>query len=240
MVVVAHSMINAIARAQKAFRLARRLGVRGFAQELGYRAANRYHERRLRVRTGATVALADLVIDDAEQHDSMPMGYPHIWAALRAIPVEPRESTFIDFGCGMGRAVVAAATLPYRQVIGLDVSDRLVGMARGNVEGMRHRKAGDVRLLAADAARFEIPASANPMYFCNPLRGQVPDRVVDNIRASFERAPRTIHIVFFNHGHFDRLVENRGWIRKVWQRPFYPHYSGAAYRVDAPRRERGS
>jgi SAM-dependent methyltransferase len=224
-------MANAIAKARKACLLARKLGMRRFAQELGYRAANFYHERRLRVSTDVTVALADLGIDDAEQHDYMAMGYPHIWAALRSLPVAPRECTFVDFGCGLGRAVVAAATLPYRQVIGIDISDRLIGLAQGNVDGMRHRKAGEVRLVVADASRFEIPSGANLMYFYNPFRGRILDRVVDNIRASFELAPRSIYIVFFNNGRFDKIVEHQGWIRKIWQRQFYPHYSCGAYLV---------
>lgn len=231
MAVVAHHMINAISKAQRAYVLARKLGARRFAQELSYRAANYYHERRLGVVTGVTVTMADLGIDGAEQHDHMAMGYPQIWAALRAIPFDPRQCTFIDFGCGMGRAIVAAATLPYQQIIGIDISDRLVSLAQRNVDGMRHRKAEHIQLVVADASRFEIPPSVNVMYFYNPFRGQVLEKVVGNIRASFERTPRPICVIFFNSGHFDRIVERHRWIRKIWQRQFYPHYSCGAYLV---------
>ena len=226
-------MMNAISKAHHACLLARKLGIRRFAKELVYRAANHYHERRLRVTTDATVALGDLGIDNAEQHDHMPMGYTHIWAALRAIPVEPRLCTFIDFGCGMGRAIVAAATLPYRQIIGIEISDQLLGLAKRNIDGMRCRKTADIRLIAADASRFEIPATVNLMYFYNPFRGHVLEKVVENIRASFEQTPRPIHIVFFNNGHFERVVERHSWIRKIWQRQFYPHYSCGAYLIGA-------
>ena len=225
-------MIQAIAKAHRAYLLARKLGIRRFARELGYRAANYYHERRLGVTTDATVALAELGIDGAEQHDHMTMGYPHIWAALRAIPVEPRLCTFMDFGCGMGRAIVAAATLPYREIIGIDVSDQLIGLARKNVDGMRRKKAGYIQLTVADASGFEIPDGVNVMYFYNPFRGRVLQKVVDNIRDSFERVPRPIHVIFFNNGHFDEVVAHQAWIRKIWQRQFYPHYSCGAYLVE--------
>lgn len=236
MAAVAHPMMDTIAKARRALLLARKLGVRRFAQELAYRAANHYQERRLRVRTDVTVALTDLGLDDAEQHDYMAMGYPHIWAALRALSLEPRQCTFLDFGCGMGRAVVAAATLPFQRVIGIDISHRLVGLAQANVDGMRHRRAERIQLVVADAARFPIPPGVNLMYFYNPFRGGILDQVVDNIRDSFERAPRPIHIVFFNNGHFERLVAHRGWIRKIWQRQFYPHYSCGAYLVKESKR----
>ena len=226
-------MIHAIAKAHRAYLLARKLGIRRFARELGYRAANYYYEHRLGVTTDATVALADLGIDDAEQHDHMAMGYPHIWAALRAIPVEPRLCTFMDFGCGMGRAIVAAATLPYREIIGIDVSDQLIGLARRNVDGMRRKKAGHIQLMVADASSFEIPDRVNLMYFYNPFRGRVLHKVVDNIRESFNRVPRPIHIVFFNNGHFERVVEHHTWLRKIWQKQFYPHYSCGAYLAGA-------
>lgn len=226
-------MINAISKAHHAYLLAKKLGIRQFAKELSYRAANYYHEQRLHVTTDATVSLTDLGIDNTEQHDHMAMGYPHIWAALRAIPVEPRLCTFIDFGCGMGRAIVAAATLPYRSIIGIEVSDRLLSLAKKNIDGMRYRKTEHIQLIVADATRYAIPASVNVMYFYNPFRGRVLDRVVDNIRDSFERAPRPIHIIFFNNDHFDRTVEHCTWVRKIWQRQFYPHYSCGAYLIGA-------
>ena len=209
--------------------------MRRFAQELGYRAANYYYERRLGVTTDTTVALADLGIDNAEQHDHMAMGYPHVWAALRAIPVDPRLCTFMDFGCGMGRAIVAAATLPYREIIGIDVSDQLIDLARKNVDGMRWKRAGHIELMVADAARYEIPDSVNLMYFYNPFHGEVLHRVVENIRRSFNRAPRPIHIVFFNNGHFEKVVAHQTWLRKIWQKQFYPHYSCGAYLAEASR-----
>ena len=133
----------------------------------------------------------------------------------------------------MGRAIVAAATLPYREIIGMDVSDQLVGLAKNNIEGMRYRKAGRIQLMVADASRFEIPDSVNVMYFYNPFRGQVLHKVVGNIRDSFDRAPRPIHIVFFNNGHFDQVIEPLSWIRKTWQQQFYPHYSCGGYQVGA-------
>ena len=228
-------MIHAIAKARRACLLARKLGIRRFTQELGYRTANYYHERRLGVTTDTTVALADLGIDTAEQHDYMAMGYPHVWAALRAIPVDPRLSTFMDFGCGMGRAIVAAATLPYREIIGIDVSGQLIELARRNVDGMRWRKTRNIKLMVADASGFEIPDDVNLMYFYNPFHGEVLHRVVGNIRRSFNRAPRPIHIVFFNNGHFEKVVEHQTWLRKIWQKQFYPHYSCGAYLAEASR-----
>lgn len=228
-------MIHAIAKVHRAYLLARKLGIRRFAQELGYRGANYYYERRLGVTTDTTVTLADLGIDNAEQHDHMAMGYPHVWAALRAIPVDPRLCTFMDFGCGMGRAIVAAATLPYREIIGIDVSDQLLSLARKNVDAMRGRKAGPIQLAVADAARYDIPDSVNLMYFYNPFHGEVLHRVVENIRRSFNRAPRPIHIVFFNNGHFEKVVEHQAWLRKIWQKQFYPHYSCGAYLAEASR-----
>jgi SAM-dependent methyltransferase len=228
-------MIHAIAKVHRAYLLARKLGIRQFAQELGYRAANYYHERRLGVTTDTTVTLLDLGIDNAEQHDHMAMGYPHIWAALRAIPVEPPLCTFMDFGCGMGRAIIAAATLPYREIIGIDVSDQLLSLARKNVDAMRGRKAGHIQLAVADAARYDIPDSVNLMYFYNPFHGEVLHRVVENIRRSFNRVPRPIHIVFFNNGHFEKVVEHQTWLRKVWQKQFYPHYSCGAYLAEVSR-----
>jgi SAM-dependent methyltransferase len=167
--------MRVLTKAYRACLLAKRMGIRRFAQEVSYRAIDYYHECRLGVTTAETVPLADLGIDDAEQHDYMAMGYRHIWTALGAIGVEPRQCTFMDFGCGMGRAIVAAATLPYREIIGIEVSERLLSCARQNVDAMRFRKAKRVQLLLGDASRSPIPDGVNVMYFYNPFRR--PDAV---------------------------------------------------------------
>ncbi len=56
---------------------------------------------------------------------------------MRSLPVQYERRSFLDFGSGKGRMVIAAATLPFRRVLGVEISDRLLQEARRNVEAMR-------------------------------------------------------------------------------------------------------
>ena len=136
---------------------------------------------------------------------------------------------FLDYGAGKGRAVCAAATQPFRRVIGIDLSEMLIDLARRNVETMRHRRANQIDLVVVDATEFEVPPDANVVYFYNPFSGDTLRRVIDNLRTSFHQHPRLIHVVFFNNDHFDGMIAKEGWISKVRQTSFYPSISCGVY-----------
>jgi predicted RNA methylase len=223
--------------ARNALEFIGRHGVLGFAHELRYRASNRWHERRLGVDTSRMVLLADLGIHNGELVEYTPIGYASLYQALRRIPLAPAEVSFVDFGAGKGRAVVVAGTFPFRKVIGVELSPQLVELARVNVRRMRHRQAGSVDVVLADATRFAIPNDVNVIYFFNPFLGTVLRQVISNILASYEARPRTMYIVYFNTIHFERLRKEAGydWIRLVHSAQVYPNYSMGIYQIPAVR-----
>src|SRR5579883_1856526 len=61
-----------------------------------------------------------------------------IRAALRALP--PLEGfTFIDLGCGKGRALIVATEFPFRAICGIEYSDELAAVARRNAARIERR-----------------------------------------------------------------------------------------------------
>src|SRR6187399_784149 len=104
-----------------------------------YSLVTRYYEGRIGINTVRSVSMADVGVSDGEAHASTPLGYWAFFSVIRTLPIDYESSVFVDYGVGKGRALCAAATLPFRKVIGLDLSDVLVGMARQNVARMKHR-----------------------------------------------------------------------------------------------------
>lgn len=80
-----------------------------------------------------------------------------------------------------------------------------------------------------NAASSAVPDDVSVIHFYNPFVGDSLASVVHRIHESLLRRPRTIQIIFFNHGHFDRTVGGRDWLRQVFSDRFYPHYGGALY-----------
>jgi SAM-dependent methyltransferase len=151
---------------------------------------------------------------------------PSDWQSLRrALRVRPAgaDDVFVDFGSGKGRVVLEAARLPFRRVVGVEISAKLNDVARANVERERHRLAcKDVQLVTADAAAFDVPDDMTFAYFFHPFAGETFREVVGNIVRSLERRPRTVTLVYVcpalqeeivRTGRFELVRElDGGWI----------------------------
>lgn len=222
-------MTSAMLKIHNTILFARRHGVRHFMHELNYRLTNYYHELRLGVDTVGTVESVKLGLVNTELHGYVPMGYKSICSALQRIPLDKSQCTFLDYGSGKGRAIIVAATLPYRRVIGIEISDQLLGIAKTNIDKMRLKRAKCIDLYNMDATQYTVSEDVNIVYLFNPFRGQVLQRVVSNIRDSYKRSPRKIYIVFFKNEHFENAINNSDWITRLWQTHFYPDCSCGIY-----------
>jgi SAM-dependent methyltransferase len=140
------------------------------------------------VRTSGLIAGRHL--RSGHRHDRYATAYygiaPSVFAALvrrwaRTLSSEKiEEFTFIDLGAGMGRAVLLAAEMPFRQVIGVELNPTLARIARRNLR--LWRDAGRVRtrtsICSLDAAEFPFPPRPCLVFLFNPFAARVLGRVL--------------------------------------------------------------
>jgi precorrin-6B methylase 2 len=141
---------------------------------------------------------------------------PMRWA-FRKLRLGP-DDVFVEIGCGKGRVVCEAARHPLARVIGVEISPRLVELARANVERGRGRfRCQDIEIVTADATGWAIPDDMTVAYLNYPFVGDTFRRVIDNIDESIVRNPREVRLVYMcpaledyilHTTHF-RLVEKR-------------------------------
>jgi 16S rRNA G966 N2-methylase RsmD len=225
-------MNSAVQKTRNAISFVKSSGVLGFLQELRLRVTNRYYERRIGVETVGMITMKDLGFANSEFVEYDPVGYQEIYSALARVPLDKSQSTFLDYGSGKGRAVIAAATLPFRRIIGIEISDRLLAIAKKNLATMKHRRCNCVDLVLMEATQYAVPTDVNLIYFYNPFTGQILQRVVDNIYASYKQSLREIYIIFFNNDHFEHAIKNQNWITRIDQWSFHHYgykYSGGIY-----------
>jgi len=187
-----------------------------------------YCEHKFGVSTTGFIEPRDLGIESPDSMAHSPLGYEYIFWALRAIPVPAADVVFLDYGSGKGRVLVAAATFPFRKVLGVEISEQLVAAARGNLAHMKHRRAAHVAVHHSDAARFPVPDDVNVIFFFNPFTGQTLTDVVNRIERSIRACPRDLLIIYFNHGEFDKRVQGQSWLRKVHEASFCGLYRASA------------
>jgi SAM-dependent methyltransferase len=123
-----------------------------------------------------------------------------LYDMLTGLDIDHAEYSFIDLGSGKGRAVLVAARLPFKKVIGVEYSTKLHEIGRRNLDRVprSEQACGAIELAHADAATIEIPAGPLVIFLYNPFGEPVMRRVVDNVDRSLRNAERPVVVLYVN------------------------------------------
>ena len=112
----------------------------------------------------------------------------------------PKDSVFVDFGCGKGRVLLVASDYGFKQVVGVEFSPQLCEQARRNLAIYR-RKTGihsEVEIVESDVLDYEIRSDETTFFFFNPFDAEVMGKVLSNIVASHKKYPRRMWLIYHN------------------------------------------
>ncbi len=118
---------------------------------------------------------------------------------LGRLGVSVERFTFVDLGSGKGRAILLASALPFKRIVGVEISEELTSIARRNLRCARAhaRRCRDIELVCMDAADYVLPEEPVVLYLYNPFERSVMAQVVGNVSASFRSHPRRIVVLYF-------------------------------------------
>lgn len=174
-----------------------------FSRKARARASETKFDRSLGIDTGGTVHVPNLGVDEkraqsATAYDATPARIAEHLIDL--IADRARGFTFIDMGSGKGRVLLLAARRPFARVVGVELSERLCRIARDNAAKFARRfpDLAPISIHNVDAAEYRIPDGPCVLYFYNPFDSSILDRIVANMRSSYERNPRKIVVVYYN------------------------------------------
>lgn len=128
---------------------------------------------------------------------------------LRQLEVDYGQFLFVDFGCGKGKALLLAAELHFQEIIGIELSSKLIRIAEDNLRTYikRTRERETFRLHCMDAGNFQIPEKPAIYYFANPFQAEVMRKVLASIQHSHAAAPRAGYIAYLDPVLGDLLDE---------------------------------
>jgi SAM-dependent methyltransferase len=128
---------------------------------------------------------------------------------------EISQTTFIDIGAGMGRALLLAAQTPFRQVIGVELNPALVRVARRNVAAWRKagREKAPLRVVEVDAAEFVFPTGPAVVFMFNPFGAVVMRRLLKNLARVFAERPGALDLLYVNDEQAWVLEQQKGFAR---------------------------
>jgi predicted RNA methylase len=180
------------------------------------------------VRTSGLIAGRYLCTGQA--HDRHVTAYygvaPSVFHAIvarwrKTLPAAPLEqTTFIDVGAGMGRAVLLAAELPFRQVIGVEMHPALVRIAGRNLAAWRltGREHCPARIVTQDAVHFAFPQGPCLAFLFNPFGAVVMRRWLRALTTAFADRAGQLDILYVNNEQEGVFEERRNSLVRIHNR----------------------
>lgn len=129
------------------------------------------------------------------------------------------EYTFIDVGAGMGRGMLLAAEMGFKDVWGVELNPVLTGIARKNlrrwkVDG-RLMDGQRMKLIEGDATEMKLPAGPVVLFLFNPFEARLMKMFLESVEAQRAGNAAPLELLYVNHEQ-EVTIERR----KVWERFF--------------------
>jgi SAM-dependent methyltransferase len=138
------------------------------------------------------------------------------WQRMRrAAPME--QTTFIDIGAGMGRAVLLASELPFLRVLGVEMHPALASIARRNLAAWRRAGRGvcPARIVEADATEMAFPSTPAVLFLFNPFGAMVMRQLLRAIARTYAGRPGELEILYVNHEQ-ESVLETQPGFTRLW------------------------
>ncbi|MBI2441065.1 MAG: class I SAM-dependent methyltransferase [Lentisphaerae bacterium] len=167
-----------------------------------------YWEKRLGITTNAPCVIREQLGLHNDGARYQPTPYNILERAFDYLRPAP-DDVFIDLGCGQGRAVFVAATRRFKKVIGVEINQELLAIAKRNLDKLKLNVA-PIEIVGADAAAFDL--SAGTVFFMfNPFGPRTLVRVLDNLKKTLMTHSRKVRVVYYSAAQ-RALLDSQAWL----------------------------
>ncbi len=124
---------------------------------------------------------------------------------------------FVDVGCGKGRALLLAAELPFREVVGVELNRELAEVARGNAERWKElgRAKSPMRVVCGDATEVEMPRGPLLVYLYNPFRAEVLRRLLGRLDGWAAETGGAVEVIYL-YPEEEEVFAEFSRFRRLW------------------------
>jgi SAM-dependent methyltransferase len=130
----------------------------------------------------------------------------HLRTVLEGLPLPP-DSTFVDIGCGKGKALLIAADYPFiKHAVGVELAGSLCKAAEANVERMKGRHGGKpITVIHGDAVTHDYTNGENIFFLNNPFDVELMRRMIDNVHRCLSMKRMQGWFLYGNPAHRDAV-----------------------------------
>ncbi|SFD23057.1 Methyltransferase domain-containing protein [Chitinophaga sp. CF118] len=110
--------------------------------------------------------------------------------------LQSTDTTFLDVGCGRGRVLVIAAAYGFKNIIGIDFSQKLCDEA--TLAFKTRYPDRSVTITCADARQYNIPDTVGVIFLFNPFDAIVMSEFIQKVDESLTRKNRPLKVLYAN------------------------------------------
>lgn len=140
----------------------------------------------------------------------------HFTRLVGTLEADLSQFSFVDLGAGKGRALILAAQLPFRRIIGVEFAAELAAAAKANIERLAATSpaARSIEVICGDATEYRFPDGPLLVYLFNPFGSAVIRPVAEKLMASWQQTPRPVVVIYMNAVHINDFIQ-AGWMLRT-------------------------
>ena len=132
----------------------------------------------------------------------MPVNYFTIEHVLDHLPENAKQGTFLDIGCGKGRALCVAAAYGFTRLKGIDFAKQLIEQAEQNLSVTKKRFPSiQYELSWSDISTLEISKDVGTVFLFNPFDEVLMKNIIQKINSSLQQYPRELYVLYCSPRH---------------------------------------
>jgi hypothetical protein len=135
-------------------------------------------------------------------------------SALSSLKINFDEFTFVDVGCGKGRAILVAAQFPFHGLFGVEIDPELCVIARANLT-LTSELADRASIVNEDAVSVTYPEGPLVIFMFHPFLAPVLRRVLANLEKQLRNSPRTAYLMYARNPRYTHVLEKFPFLQEL-------------------------
>ncbi len=143
-------------------------------------------------------------------------------AALECLRLDWSRFTFVDVGCGKGRALLLALRFPFRRALGIELSPALASIAQSNLNRFAapwRQTTVPAEAITGDATLSPVPEGPVVFFLYHPFAAPVMKRFLAHVVEAAEDHAREIYLLYANP-ELAALVASTPGVEWLWKQTF--------------------
>jgi SAM-dependent methyltransferase len=169
----------------------------------------RHYENKFGIETSTIYLLRDKLSLYKDGEDYQPTPYKKLEKVIEYLK-PGSDDVCVDLGCGKGRVVIFFASQRVKKVIGVELVENLVEIAKKNLANLKIKDRAPVEIFQGDVTGFNFE-EGTIFFLFNPFGYQTLERVILNIKNTLVTNPRKIRILYYNPVH-RQVLDNEDWL----------------------------